>query len=145
MRGRRRASTAVIAALAMLLAACATASPSPEPSGPMVVTLGIYSGRPDPSWTLTPSEAAGLEAVLAPLRVVTDAPPAGGLGYRGYTITTPARTLVAFGGAIAAPGQGPRAMKLDPTLSVERYLLETSRSRVTPDEFAAVQAAIGAP
>lgn len=145
MRGRRRASTAVIAALAMLLAACATASPSPEPSGPMVVTLGIYSGRPDPSWTLTSSEAAGLEAVLAPLTVVTDAPPEGGLGYHGYTITSPARTLVAFRGAIAAPGQGPRAMKLDPTLSVERYLLETSRSRVTPDEFAAAESAIGAP
>lgn len=141
----RRWTVRLLAALsATLLAACAAASPSAEPSGPVVVTLGIYSGRADPTWTLTPGEAAGLEAVLARLPVVTETPPTGGLGYHGFTISSPARTLVAFGGAIAAPGQGPRAVKPDPTRSVERYLLETSRSRVTPEEYSTAEDAIAA-
>ncbi len=140
---------AVVATTLVLLSACGPVVPtgSVPPAGPpvAVVTLGIYSGRPDPSWTLTSGEAATLETMLGTLVEVTDTPPVGGLGYHGFTITTPTRTFVAYRGAIAAPGSGARAMKVDPARSVERFLLETSRSHVTPDEFATAQLAIGSP
>jgi photosystem II stability/assembly factor-like uncharacterized protein len=125
------------------------ASPGPAgsatPPGPVVVTLGIYSGRPDPAWTLTVEEAAGMDAALAALPDGTGTPPVGGLGYHGFWITRPGSALVAYLGAVAAPGDGPRAMQADPTRSIERCLLETSRSHVTPDEYAIAELAIAAP
>ncbi len=124
------------------------AARNPTPSaaaGAVMVTLGIYSGRPDPAWTLTADQAAGVDAALTALPDSTGTPPAGGLGYHGFWITRPGSTVVAFGGAVAAPGDGPRAMKADPTRSIERCLLETSRSHVTPDEYAIAELAITAP
>ena len=120
---------------------------SVPPAGPpvAVVTLGVYSGRPDPSWTLTLAEAATLDTMLAAMVEVTETPPVGGLGYHGFTITTTTSTVVAYRGAVAAPGEGPRGMKSDPTRSIERFLLETSQRHVTPDEFATAQLAIGSP
>jgi hypothetical protein len=113
--------------------------------GPVGVTLGIYSGRPDPAWTLTTDETAGLDAALAALPDGTGTPPVGGLGYHGFTIARPGSTVVAYGGAVASPGEGPRAMKADPARSIERCLLEMSRSHVTADEYAIAEHAIAAP
>jgi photosystem II stability/assembly factor-like uncharacterized protein len=125
------------------------ASPIPtgsvSPGGTIVVTLGIYSGRPDPAWTLTVEQAAAVDGMLAALPDGTGTPPVGGLGYHGFTITRPASVVVAYQGAVASPGDGPRAMKADPARSVERCLLETSRSHVTPDEYAIAELAISAP
>lgn len=120
---------------------------SVPPNGPAsaVITLGIYSGRPDPSWTLTSVEALTLSNMFASLANVTGTPPVGGLGYHGFTITMPTSTVVAYRGAIAPPGEGPRPVMSDPTRSVERFLLETSRVHVTPDEYATAQAGIGGP
>jgi hypothetical protein len=144
----------LVACLALLSACGNSATPSatsPDPirsvapAGLVGVTLGIYSGRPDPTWTLTVAEAAGLDAALASLPDGTDTPPVGGLGYHGFTITRQGSTLVAYRGAVAAPGDGPRTTKADPTRSIERYLLETSRSHVTPDEYEIAEQAITAP
>jgi hypothetical protein len=118
---------------------------SVTPAGRVVVTLGIYSGRPDPTWTLTDAEASTLDTMLAALVDLTDTPLVGGLGYHGFTIVGPTGTLAAYGGAVAPPGEGPRAMKSDPTRSIERFLLETSRAYVTPAEYAAAERGIGAP
>lgn len=132
-----------------LLSSCGSGIPggSAADAGPAraVVTLGIYSGRPDPTWSLTSDEALTLSNMLASLVYGTGTPPVGGLGYHGFTITMPASTLVAYRGAIAAPGEAPRAVWSDPTRSIERFLLESSRGRVTPDEFSIAQQAIGAP
>ncbi len=127
------------------------ASPGPAGSAPaariVVVTLGIYSGRADPTWALTVDQAASIDAAVAALPDETGTPPVGGLGYHGFTILDKIRgtTLVAYAGAIAAPGDGPRSMKADPTMSIERCLLETSRSHVTAVEYATAEAAIAAP
>lgn len=141
--------SAVLVVALGLLSACGPMIPagSAPDAGParVVVTLGIYSGRPDPAWTLTRVEASTLSDMFASLANVTDTPPVGGLGYHGFTIALPSGIVVAYHGAIAAPGAGPRVMKSDPGRSIERFLLETSRSHVTPDEFAIAQLAIGAP
>ena len=114
-------------------------------TGPVAVSLGIYSGRPDPSWTLTAEEAEGLVNLLASLPEGTGAPPVGGLGYHGFTIALPEGTLVAYRGSVAPPGDGERAVRADPTRSVERYLLETSRSHLTAVEASEVERALTTP
>ena len=97
------------------------------------VALGIYSGRPDPSWVLTEAESAELDRLLGSLPSTVGEPPQGGLGYHGFMLG-PAdpgqgdRTLVAYRGTIADLGSGSRAYLVDVDRSVERYLLETGRS-----------------
>jgi hypothetical protein len=111
----------------------------------VTVTLGIFSGRPDPEWTLTREQAANLATALAALPVGTGAPAVGGLGYRGFTIRQAGGTLVAYRGIVAPPGDGPRAVKVDATRSVERYLLETSRPNLSPAVYADVERALAGP
>jgi hypothetical protein len=68
------------------------------------VVLGIYSGRPDPEWTLTAEQVAVLDAEIAALPDVNGTPPAGSLGYHGFTVTRPGSSFVAYRGAVAPPG-----------------------------------------
>src|ERR1700716_2852302 len=117
-------------------------SPSLGPAGSAKVVLGLYSGRPDPEWTLTTVQAATLEKALAALAGGTGTPPTGGLGYHGFTILLPGRTLMAYRGVVTATGDGPRTLKADPARTVERYLLETSRPHLTADEYAEVERAL---
>jgi hypothetical protein len=141
----------------LLLAGCAgggspTPSPSPTdapgPGGaarPVRVTLGIYSGRPDPSWILADAEAAALEAALAALPRAVGTPPVGGLGYHGFTIDRPGGPVVAYRGAVAPPGEGERALLADPARTIERLLVETARPHVTGNELTEVERSLAAP
>jgi hypothetical protein len=115
------------------------------PAGPVQVTLGIYSGRVDPAWVLTDAEAATLQAALAALPGAVGTPPVGGLGYHGFTISGPGGTVVAFRGAVAAPGEGERSFLADPGRTIERLLLETARPHVAGNELGEVERALAAP
>ncbi len=140
----------------LLVAGCSGGGGSPTPSsgdtpgtasptGPVRVVLGIYSGRPDPAWTLTDEQAAALDRALARLPRAVGEPPSGGLGYHGFTIIRAAGTLVAYHGAIAAPGNGPRALLSDPARNVERFLLETGVTHLAPAEHAEATRALAEP
>ena len=64
-------------------------APDPTPAGPadeVRVTLGIYSGRPDPTWTLSAWDAAAVERAIEALPEAGGTPPEGGLGYHGFTV-----------------------------------------------------------
>lgn len=149
---------AIAAALAvLLLGACASvaptptaqsASPTPAPPSSMTVSLGIYSGRPDPSWTLTEEQIAELGRLVEALSTAVGDPPAGGLGYHGFyvLISEPGqadRTLVAYRGAVTDSSAGPRTFWQDAERAVEAYLLDTGRPHLTPNEIAAVEADLG--
>ena len=57
----------------------------------VTVTLHVYSGRPDPSWELTDSQADELADRIAAIQQQTLAKPPGiasALGYRGFSIET---------------------------------------------------------
>jgi hypothetical protein len=122
-------------------------TPTPVASGGAAteevrVVLGIYSGRPDPEWVLTADQTAVLDAEIAALPDATGMPPAGGLGYHGFTVTRPGSTFVAYGGTVAPPGDAARAFKLDQGRAVERLLLETGRAHLAPAEIAEVERAL---
>jgi hypothetical protein len=60
---------------------------------PTKITLNVFSGRPNPTWTLSNKEDKALTERLAALDQATDKRPSGvfgGLGYRGFTISRPA-------------------------------------------------------
>lgn len=106
------------------------------------VTLGLYSGRPDPEWTLTPEQVAVLDAEVAMLPGASGTPPSGGLGYHGFTVARPGSTVIAYLGTVAAPSDGDRPYRLDAGHVIERLLLETGRSHLAPAEVAEVEQAL---
>jgi hypothetical protein len=144
---RRGVGSSVLTVLLLFVAAChsggSVSKPNPSSGNERVrttVVLGLYSGVPDPSWQLTPSEAKELTALLAKLTTVVGRPPQGGLGYHGFTITGPRGTLIAFRGTVAPSSDKTRTSYLDdPRRTVERLLLETARSHVTRAEYALAQ------
>lgn len=98
------------------------------------VVLGLYSGVPDPAWTLTTEQANELAAALAALTRVSESAPAGGLGYHGFTIVTPDGTLLAFAGNVLSADSDPPYVLDDPDRTIERLLLATARTHVTSQE-----------
>lgn len=155
MGGAVRGTIAGVLCL-LLMAGCSGGGGSPNrspgstpgtanPTGSVRVSLGIYSGRPDPAWTLTDAQAVALDRALAALPRAVGEPPSGGLGYHGFTIIGPAGTLVAYRGAVAAPGEGRRAFLSDPALTIERFLLETGATHLTLAEHAEVTRALATP
>ena len=109
------------------------------------MTLGIYSGRPDPTWTLTGSEAAAVERAIEALPETAGTPPEGGLGYHGFTVTSLGRTFTAYLGTVWAGGGGPGVLRSDPGRTVERLLLELGRTHLAPAEIAEVERSLAAP
>ncbi len=143
--------------LVLVVAGCGTSLPStaippwtpgpgtPPPGVVVRVTLGIYSGREDPSWLLAADEVAALDRALNALPRAVGRPPEAGLGYRGFTIERSDGTLVAYGGAVAPPGRGERALLSDPARTIERLLLESARTHVAGNELAEVERSLAAP
>lgn len=107
------------------------------------VVLGLYSGVPDPTWTLTAEQANELSATLATLTSTTSPTPPGGLGYHGFTIVSSDGTLVAFDGKVADRDASPPYVLDDPDRSIERFLLDTAQPHVEAVEFSEVQQALG--
>jgi hypothetical protein len=117
-----------------------------DTAGRVEVEADLYSGRPNPTWTLSADEAGRLEGLLGRL-----APAAGGgypdrLGYRGLRLTL-ARPGAAVATAEIADGRlhyGDRAgtrVLADPGREVERWLIATSKDKVGADAYNAVKAA----
>lgn len=109
----------------------------------MRVELDIYSGRPNPAWTLTAEQEGDFRGLLARLRAAGfahrgDGEPPPALGYRGLVVT----------GLAAADGRRPAAgdavlvrgvvvlwrdaglLVADPDRAAERFLARTGRGAV---------------
>ncbi len=129
--------------LALLLAGCGSASPR------ATVTLGIYSGLPDPSWSLTRSQALTLAGMLDRLEPVEGQLPEGGLGYRGFAVelagSDVGEAVRADAGLVEVTGPGGTRLYQDPERGVERWLLETGRSILSPEIVREIERALQGP
>jgi hypothetical protein len=95
-----------------------------------VVTMNIYSGRPDPNWTLADGELATLLARIdaAPEASGKSAPATAVLGYRGLSVTFSGGAQVEIAAGRIEIGGGP-ALR-DDARALERWLVETGRERI---------------
>jgi hypothetical protein len=75
----------LIACLALVFAACGDDSTSLDLSNTQI-ELDVFSGRPNPTWSLTSAEADALETRLADLPRAAGPVPEGTLGYRGFIV-----------------------------------------------------------
>jgi hypothetical protein len=100
------------------------------------VRLLIFSGRPDPQWTV---EGDALQELVERARAAVGGEPAcppqpGGLGYRGFLIRHDEdalelpRELAVFHGVVAER-PGPRASHWRDAAGLERWLLDQARQQ----------------
>lgn len=105
-----------------------------------VVTMNIYSGRPDPKWTLSQADLATLLTRLDALPEARGEAPAShaALGYRGLSVTFSGGAAAEFGaGRITLDGG---ASLVDDKRALERWLVETGRAQI---DGRAVETALG--
>jgi hypothetical protein len=103
----------------------------------------VFSGRPDPEWTLSEAGGARLEALwsaLEPLAGEAPAPPP--LGYRGCWAQAPggARRFTAYRGAVtrADPSKATLEVRGDPARAFERLVLQSAPHPGVSDEVLAL-------
>lgn len=118
--------------------------PSPDAA---TVEVDLYSGRPNPAWSLTPDEVAQLvERVdrvdgLAP---ADEAEPPGRLGYRGlrFRLHAGGREIASgasFDGHLRLQDSAGSRHLADPGGEVERWLLATGEGKIEPQIYQALR------
>jgi hypothetical protein len=134
----------VIVAIVFLLASDCRGSGGVRPMSEMTdsvvrveVELNVFSGRPDPVWTLSEAERGRLEELLSGLSPgdVRELPEP--LGYRGFTLKLThvdgrvTEVRVYKGAARVKDGEAVTALA-DPGRTLERWLVTTG-SRLEPE------------
>jgi hypothetical protein len=112
----------------------------------VLVTLDVFSGRPDPNWSLTAVQEAELTRRLAVLPTVARRPQQDEpLGYRGFRVQLHAKgnhasELRVFNGYIV----GPRRINVDRGRALELWLLNTGQTSISSDLAAYISGEIAA-
>jgi hypothetical protein len=100
----------------------------------MHVTLDVFSGRPNPSWSLSADEQQELVRRLQGLPSVDGPSPEGDLGYRGFRLVSSApksalpSELVVTKGMVTIRDNGATRHYLDAN-GIESWLLDQARRR----------------
>ncbi|MEI7778333.1 MAG: hypothetical protein WCJ42_02755 [Actinomycetes bacterium] len=145
----RRLIFVAVAATMLTTGACGAASDvqptatDTSTAAPTTVTLGLYSGVADPTWTLTAGQSRELSSRVAQLSRVPGTAPTGGLGYHGFSFESPEATLIAYAGAVSSVPNTAGGHLSDPDRVIERFLLTTGQRQLTPVEYAEVKQALG--
>ncbi|MGV2389532.1 MAG UNVERIFIED_CONTAM: hypothetical protein LVR29_18605 [Microcystis novacekii LVE1205-3] len=103
------------------------------------VELDIFSGRPNPHWTLNERDSQELLQRLQ-LFVPTNAgEPSGNLGYRGVILSNPEGAIAGFEWIVCSDGlvvgyKGDSSEKfIDANRNLERWLVQTGKTTSGPD------------
>ena len=103
------------------------------------VELDIFSGMPNPAWTLTDAEAESFVKQLAALPETSAREPSGNLGYRGFIVqcTQGADTqLIRIQNGTAHLSKGATNVHAyDKDRQLERWLLNTGRPHLKNELF----------
>lgn len=96
------------------------------------ITLDIYSGRPNPSWTLDTMLLAELERRVAELKPAEEKPETPGLGYRGMQVVLRYKNatetdLTAVQGYVTEAAGTTFKVYADPDRSFEKWLFVTGK------------------
>jgi hypothetical protein len=136
--------TALLALVAIvaLAAVAAGAYRAMRPGAPVQVELDLYSGRPNPSWTLTADQTTTLDTMLAALSPSSAQPPEGGLGYRGFLVHDGTKTIRVFQGSVTVQGAAQSEVFQDGSRALEHWLLETGQKAIDAQTYSTIQATL---
>lgn len=107
----------------------------------LIITLDMYSGRPNPSWEVSDTDAKKLRKLLAKKRkisTISSPGSVGQLGYRGLIITTEGdlalpKMMRAFDGVLEVASLG-TPNYIDHDSEIEDFLLSTAGQALDNDE-----------
>jgi hypothetical protein len=114
------------------------------------IELDAFSGRPNPRWELTGTQAAEFLARLRALRPTQEGQFGGeGLGYRGFVVRAKGEQVDGFdevrlyrGTVLARHGDRTETFS-DPDRILERWLLDSARGHVSETVLRNIQSEIG--
>ena len=92
----------------------------------MIIELDVYSGRPNPNWTLSKSEAQIVNGMIEGLPVVS-ADPQPGLGYRGFIISSVgahSKKITVGNGFVSIANEGGATLHYRDNTGLERRLID---------------------
>ncbi len=119
---------------------------------PTIVTLDIFSGRPNPTWVLSDDDTRHLSERLGAVQQLTTQKPSGvlgTLGYRGFVVTPTNDTQHLHPRFHAHEGIIDLGMRQPNLISHEReiesWLLTTARGAIHPEVLSHVEAEIKKP
>ena len=110
------------------------------------VTLDVYSGRTNPTWQLTPKQEKELNDRMSSLKLQTHQRPSGavgGLGYRGFKLTSHDSTFAATGLLRVHEGivdRGVSQANLVDNTEMEKFILGTFTGKFSDEVTSHVQA-----
>jgi hypothetical protein len=140
-----RARYALAAAALIFTSSCEGADLSKRPEEKLspdaaTVEADLYSGRPNPAWSLTPEEVVTLVERVDGLAPADEVELPDRLGYRGlrFRLQAQGREITSgdsFDGHLRVQDSaGPRHLA-DPGNEVERWLLATGRGKIEPQVY----------
>ncbi len=109
----------------------------------------MFSGRPNPRWSLTPDEVRWLGDAIRALQVTAEDPSPPLLGYRGLLVEDPARAtgyerVRLIRGIVVAACAGVEDRRRDSERVIERGLVVSAKDRLDPDVYLALTRTVGA-
>lgn len=112
------------------------AKPKAASSVDAQVTLSIFSGRTDPTWTLSAAQAKEFNEILAGLPSQAKVEMFEGLGYRGFGVKTAGNLYQVHSGVVRA---GDGNYYIDTGKKLEQFLLGTSQKTLEADIYTLVK------
>jgi hypothetical protein len=106
------------------------------------VEIDIFSGMPNPTWTLSEADAAVFLSKLSGLQETAARPRSTKLGYRGLVVRIPQqgdREIYIQNGVIELSDQTSLTFFLDPERSLERWLIETGKKFLSHEGLEAIE------
>ncbi|NCR11165.1 MAG: hypothetical protein GPI95_24320 [Microcystis aeruginosa LG13-11] len=136
----RRGKVGVIVAIAIPLFCLLGLIVYTQTVEPIVqVELDVFSGRPNPHWTLNQRDSQELLRRLQRLSPTNAGEPSGNLGYRGVILSNPEGAIAGFEWIVCSNGlvvgyKGDSSQKfIDANRNLERWLVQTGETTLGPD------------
>jgi hypothetical protein len=138
MRARSKLLLVVVVVLAI---ASACGDESPASRGSAVVTLDVFSGVPNPTWAITPQQAADLLGMWDRLDETAAVDYSGDLGYRGVIVGFADGSRIWVSHRVAAE-ESTATARSDVDGSLEAWIVTTGQATLDPALLTEVLAAI---
>lgn len=127
-------------ALSMVLVVSLAGLLKSSGSASIKVELDVFSGRENPTWTLSEQQGRKLRSMIRGLSSTTSRSAQGdGLGYRGFSVhfrSTAAESVLNVYRKVVKWKEHDKAMYyIDPERSLERWLLSTGKRSVEPELY----------
>ena len=106
------------------------------------VELDVFAGMPNPTWTLSETDADVLLSKLSELKKTTARPRSTKLGYRGIVVRVsqePRREIYIQDGVVETIDQSSSTFFVDPQRSLERWLVETGKKFLSPEPLEVIE------